>query len=72
MDIKNLILNILESGGEMSSSELAAAMGYTKITDAVGKAIRELLNEQKIVYLNPDNPRSRHQKLRLNNRDGEL
>ena len=69
-DIRNLILDVLAGDREMSSSELSAAMGYTKVTDAVGKAIRELLNEQKIVYLDPDNPRSRHQKLRLNNQDG--
>ena len=53
-NIRRLIFDVLVGNSEKSSSELAAAMGYTKVTDAVGKAIRELLNEQKIVYLDPD------------------
>ncbi|MDD3350031.1 MAG: ATP-binding protein [Eubacteriales bacterium] len=65
-EIRNLILEVLAENDELSSGELAIAMGYTKVTDAVGRAIRELLSEQKIVYLSPDNPRSRYQKLRLN------
>jgi len=64
-EIKELILQILSESGEKSTSELAADMGYTKITEAVRKASKELLAEGKIEYLFPDNPKSRHQKFKL-------
>jgi len=50
-EIKELILQILSESGEKSTSELAADMGYTKITEAVRKASKELLAEGKIEYL---------------------
>jgi len=64
-DIKELIMQILSESGERSTSELAADMGYTKITEAVRKASQELLKEGEIEYLFPDNPKSRHQKFKL-------
>ena len=51
--------------GEMSAKALAAALGYTKITDAFRKAERELLDAGEIEYTEPHNPRSRTQKLRV-------
>lgn len=64
-DIKLLILDTLEREGESSTPVLAGAMGYTKATEAVRKAVRELLTSGEIEYTEPDNPRSRNQKLRL-------
>lgn len=64
-EIKDLILATLSQRSPLSSSELAEAMGYTKVTDTVGKAIRELIGEHKIEYIDSENLRSRYQKLRL-------
>lgn len=64
-EIKSLILATLADLGNLSSAELAKAMGYTKVTDAVGKAIKELMEEEKIAFLYPEHPRSRNQKLCL-------
>lgn len=64
-EIKELILQSLEQQGNLSSSELAFAIGYTKITSTVAKAIKELLAEEKIIYLKPDKIHSKNQKLCL-------
>lgn len=64
-EIKQLILTELSSEKEMATPLLAQTMGYTKVTDAVSKAVRELLDASEIKYTEPDNPRSRNQKLRL-------
>ncbi len=64
-EIKLLILETLRRIGNLPTSELAAAMGYTKVTTAVSKAIKELMVEGKIVYSNPEHPRSRNQKICL-------
>jgi ATP-dependent DNA helicase RecG len=66
-EIKQLILTVLSSEKEMATPLLAQTMGYTKVTDAVSKAVRELLDEGEIEYTEPNNPRSRNQKLRLVN-----
>ena len=63
--IAQLILETLKTNGDLSSSELAAAMGYTKVTNAVSKAIKELMKEGKVVYSDPEHPRSRNQKICL-------
>ena len=65
MEIKELILFTLAQKGNLSSSELASEMGYTKVTSALSKAIKELMEESKIVYLEPDKVRSRNQKICL-------
>lgn len=65
MEIKELILFTLAQKGNLSSSELASEMGYTKVTSALSKAIKELMEESKIVYLEPDKVRSRNQKIFL-------
>ncbi len=63
--IKDLILQTLEQEGNLSSYELAVAMGYTKVTATVLKAIKELMNEQKVAYLEPNKVRTRNQKICL-------
>lgn len=64
-EIKILILETLDRTGDLSASELAAEMDYTKVTDAVSRAIKELMAEGKVVYSNPEHPRSRNQKICL-------
>ena len=64
-EIKALVLETLDRIGDVPTSELAAAMNYTKVTAAVSKAIKELMAEGKIVYSDPEHPRSRNQKICL-------
>lgn len=64
-EIKEIILFTLEQKGNLSSSELASEMGYTKVTSTMSKAIKELMEESEIVYLEPNKVRSRNQKLCL-------
>lgn len=63
-DIKLLILDTLKREEKLSASGLAKSMGYTKATEAVRKAVRELLLSGEIEYTEPENPRSRNQKLK--------
>ena len=62
-DLKLLILDILEKEGYLSTNELALVLGYKKVTVAVRVAVRELIESGKIVYMYPDKPNSRNQKL---------
>lgn len=64
-EVKELILQSLAQNGNLSSSELAFVMGYTKVTSTVAKAIRELLAEEKVMYLEPDKIHSKNQKICL-------
>ena len=64
-EIKGLILETLQASGNLSSAELANAMGYTKLTEAVSKAIKELMAEGQVVYSDPEHIRSRKQKICL-------
>lgn len=64
-EVKELIIEILDKIGNLSTSELATAMNYAKVTATINKAIKELMNEGKVVYLDPEHPRSRNQKICL-------
>ena len=64
-EIKDLVVAILDRVGDLSTSELAAAMDYTKVTVAVNKAIKELMAEGTVVYSDPEHPRSPNQKICL-------
>lgn len=64
-EIKVMILDTLKQSGNLSSTELATAMGYTKVTAAVSKAIKELMADGKVVYSDLENIRSRNQKICL-------
>lgn len=63
--IKELILDTLAREGDLSTTELAMAMEYAKITTTVSKAVKELIAEGKITYSEPDKIHSKNQKLRL-------
>lgn len=62
--IKTQILGALEYE-ELSSSELAKSMGYTRSTNSTRKAINELMDEGLIAYRYPDNIKNRNQKIYL-------
>lgn len=64
-EIKELIMDVLAQNGDLSSSELATEMGYTKVTAGLARAVKELMAEGKVVYLEPDKKRTRNQKLCL-------
>ncbi|MGN0157816.1 MAG: ATP-binding protein [Brotaphodocola sp.] len=46
-EIQRLILEILDRAGNLSTSELAAAMNYTIVTAAVIKAVKKLMAREK-------------------------
>lgn len=64
-ETKILIITELEQSGELSSNELAMRLGLKKLTLSFSNALKELLEEGKIVFTAPDNPRSSKQKVRL-------
>lgn len=68
-DVKALIVEILDECGDLSTSELAAKMDYSKVTDTVGKAIKKLMAEGVVTYTDPEHPRSRKQKIHLKGND---
>lgn len=67
-EIKVLIVRTLQQKGNLSTSELTQAMGYAKVSASVSKAIKELIEEEKIAYLNPEKKHSKNQKLYLRNK----
>lgn len=49
----------------MSSSEIAHELGHEKISGALKKAIKSLLDKEAIEYTVPGKPRSQMQKYRI-------
>lgn len=64
-ELKDEILAVLKQYGPLSANEAAVKLGYGKATSTVSKAVKELMEEGKIVYLEPEKVRSRNQKLCL-------
>lgn len=64
-EIKELVIEVLEREGDLSSTEIAYAMGYKKLTASVSNAIKDLMNEGKVIYWEPDRVHSRNQKVCL-------
>lgn len=67
--IKALIIKTLEQEGDLSASELAIKMGYKKLTASVSGAVKELIAEGRVIYLEPGKVHSRNQKICLIKRD---
>lgn len=65
-DLREQIIGLLKENGNMSTSELASSLGYKKTNDTMRDVINELLSSKKVVYLYPDKPKSRNQKICLN------
>lgn len=64
-EIKKLILDVLRREGDLSSTEIAVAMGYKKLTASVSNCIKELVSDGRVKYSEPDKLHSRNQKICL-------
>lgn len=64
-ELRALILDLLAKHGNMSANEIAAALGYRKLTDTLRDVVNEMLAAGEMAYLYPDKPNSRKQKLCL-------
>ena len=62
-EVKALILSTLEEKNDLSTPELAYLMGYSKVTDTISRAVKELITEGKITYL--DSKKIRGKKIHL-------
>ncbi|MCD8018525.1 MAG: putative DNA binding domain-containing protein [Clostridiales bacterium] len=69
--VKSLVVSALEQNGKLSSKELAVQIGYTKVTSTLTKAIKELMAEGTVKYLEADKIHSRNQKLCLVKKDDD-
>ena len=64
-ELKTLITDTLALHGNLSTSELANALGYKKITDTLREVLNAMLLSGEVAYLYPDKPKSRNQKICL-------
>ena len=62
-ELVNLVIKVLSEKGNMSANEVAAALGYKKLTDTLRSVIKDLIESGKIAYLYPEKSRSRNQKI---------
>lgn len=69
-DIGGDVLALLDREGCLSTSEIAAALGYAGPTPALRRHIRELIDEGEVAYLYPDSPNDRRQRLCRRGRRG--
>jgi DNA-binding PadR family transcriptional regulator len=49
----------------LQRAEIAKALGHGKVSGAINRAVKELLNKKLIEYTLPEKPNSRLQKYRL-------
>ena len=64
-ELKKCVIITLEENGNLSTSELARELGYTKVTSTLAKALKELMAEGLVQYLEQEKVRSRNQKICL-------
>ena len=64
-ELRVLIIDTLTLQGNLSTNELANALGYKKITDTLREVVSEMLISGELTYLYPDKPKSRNQKICL-------
>ena len=62
-EIKKFVIEVLRNKGDLSTNEIAHVLGYKRRTDTLRDAISELLESGEVVYLYPDKPNSRNQKI---------
>lgn len=62
------ILGILKDEGCRSTGDIARALGYSRITGPVRRTILSMLDDGRVVYLYPDNPRDPRQRICLPSR----
>ena len=64
-ELKTLVTNLLRQHGDMSTNEIASALGYKKLTDILRSVVNEMLEAGEVAYLYPDKQKSSNQKVRL-------
>lgn len=62
-DLMRDIVAIVNDRGCISTKELWKALGYNGPNDSVRRAIKRLIEENRIAYLYPENPRSSKQRI---------
>lgn len=62
-DLRSQVLELLRRNGNMSSGEIATTLGYKKVSNTLRDIINNLLASGEVVYLYPDKPNSRNQKI---------
>ena len=62
-ELRVMITKLLSEQGNMSANEIAAALGYKRLTNTLRTVVIEMLRSGEVVYLYPDKPNSRNQKL---------
>lgn len=65
-ETKNEILEVLAKQGCRSGRELCTALGYPSVTDSFRRALKELLDEERVTYLYPDKPHDKRQRICIN------
>ncbi len=63
--IETVIISLLKYNGRMTTGQISTQLGYSKITGPVRRAIQLLMDEGRVGYLYPDNPRDPRQRICL-------
>ncbi len=64
-ELRVLVLELLAQKGNLSTNELAKELGYKSLNDTLRAVVKEMLESEEVVYLYPDKPNSRNQKIYL-------
>ena len=62
-ELRGLILDLLARQGNMSTNEIAYALGYKTLNNTVRAVVNDMLRSGEVTYLYPDKPNSRNQKI---------
>ena len=60
-----MIIQLLHEHGDLSTNEIAGTLGYKRLTNTLRSVVGEMLKTGEVVYLYPDKPKSRNQKICL-------
>ena len=64
-DTKSMILESLRLNGCQTGRQLAVSIGYSSVNNTFRRCLAELMDEGKAVYLYPDNPKDKRQRICL-------
>ena len=64
-ELHGLIIQLLKEQGNLSTNEIAVALGYRRLTNTLRAIVSEMLKTGEVVYLYPEKPKSRNQKICL-------
>ena len=68
-ELRQLVIVALRQN-ELSMREMAAQLGYSKLTDTLRAVVKELIDGNLVEYLYPDKTKSSNQKIRLKREKG--